>query len=55
MGLGIPYLCLAESEKTHFPIIGKKYFFVHPDCAILEKEKPEYNKIIKGKTHGTIQ
>jgi hypothetical protein len=52
--LKIPYICLAESEKTLFPIVGKKYFYVHPDCAILEKDKPETYKVILGKTHGTV-
>jgi len=54
LDLKIPYLCLAESEKTLLPIVGKKYFYVPPDCAILEKDKPETFKVIQGKTHGTV-
>jgi len=54
LALKIPYICLAESEKTLLPIVGKKYFYVHPDCAILEKDKPETYKVIMGKTHGTV-
>lgn len=53
--LKIPYLCLAESEKTFFPVVGKKYYYVPPDYALLESHKTQNNHIIEGKTHGTVQ
>ncbi len=34
--LRIPYICLAESEMTDFPIMGKKYYYVPKECATLD-------------------
>lgn len=48
-------MCLAESEKTYFPTIGKMYNIVPQECSILEPLKQDNFKVIKGKTHGTVQ
>ena len=39
--LGVPYICLAESEMTDFPIMGKKYFYVPKECATLDSTNPK--------------
>ncbi len=54
LDLKIPYMCLAESEKTFFAVVGKKYYYVPPEFALLESEKKENNYIVEGKTHGTV-
>ncbi len=54
LNLGIPYICLAESEKTEFPIMGKKYFYVPKECAILDHSNSQTQIVIEGKSHGTI-
>lgn len=51
MRLKIPYICLVESEKTYFPAMGKPYFYVAQECAVLEEDKWV---VIEGKTHGTV-
>jgi hypothetical protein len=38
--LGIPYICLSESEMTDFPIMGKKYYYVPKECATLDPSNP---------------
>lgn len=46
LALNIPYICLIESEKTFFPIVGKPYYFVSQDCAVLESDKSHTFKVI---------
>ena len=53
--LKIPYLCLLESKKTLLRVVGKEYFYVEPECGILEPEKQSTWAILEDKNHGNVQ
>ena len=48
-------MCVAESEKTNFKHIGKSYYYVELDCAVLEPEKKDKWTQLQGKSHGVVQ